>query len=212
MTKQDESSIADYESPKAQGRERADAVLDDHAAGFRSATTQVRLRPNLHLMASLQALIAEAEQLEDDDPRLDEIEAEFEDIKAEFEAEKVLTLRAIASEVVRSIGRDAKADGLDPVALADRLAALSKPKRPDVEAIEDLKDEAAEVGLRIQCRTIAAMVVGDDEVDEEWLLTLSRSSESEFLRLCEVVGKLQSDPERVAPDFSRARSATRRAG
>lgn len=207
-----EASIADHETEKDTRRAEADGVLDDHAAGFRPATRRVGLRPNLHLYADLEALIEQAEALDDDDPRIDEIEAEFFDVKARFEQERAVVLRAISSEVVRAVSRQAVADGLDPSALADRLKVLSKPKRPDAQAIADLQDEAAEAAVRLNCRTIAAMVVDDDEVDEDWLFALSRSSESEYLRLCEVVAELQSAPERVAPDFSRARSATRRAG
>jgi uncharacterized protein with von Willebrand factor type A (vWA) domain len=206
----DEATIADYATtPKDQRGAVADKALDDYATGFRPGTKRVHLRPNLHLYAELERLLDEAEAADDDD--IDAIEEEFESVKAEFEAERVVVLHAISSDLVRKIGREARRDGLDTEALRKRLEALSKPKRVDVDAMEALQDEAAEVALRINARTIAAMV-DDADIDEEWIVALARNAEHEYHQLTEAVSELQKSPQRVAPDFSRARSATRRAG
>jgi hypothetical protein len=208
---EDEASIADLSSTPDDRRKSADEALDRHASGFHAGTKRVHVRPNLHLMADLEELIEQAEALDDDDPRLDEIEAEFETVKARFDEDRALTLRALSSDLVREISRQARKDGLDTGALQSRLTALRKPKRPDLDAIEAVEDEAIEIGLRIQARLVAAMVV-DEDVTEEWLVSLARTAEHEWLELSQAAGELQSNPGRVAPDFSRARSVTRRAG
>lgn len=199
-----EASIADPTPTKD-----ADNVLDDYAAGFRPATKRVKVRPNLHLMARLEEIVERAEDA--DDYEIDALEAEYDEVRAQFEAEQVIVLRAISGDVVREVRRDARKDGIDPHALAQRAEALSKAKRPDTAALEDLQGELEHVARTLNARIIEAMAE-DEDVTADWIEALYQSAPHEYAVLDRAATELLKNPGRVAPDFSRARFGTRRAG
>lgn len=204
-----EASIGDP-TPTDEQRNGADQVLNDYAAGFRAATKRVKVRPNLHLYAELERILEEAEHA-DDDETLDALEAEFDATKEQFEEERVIVLRAISEDVKREIRRAARKDGVDPAALIQRAKDINKAKRPDVDALEQVEAELAETMRHLNSLLIAAMAV-DGDITAAWLDELHKTAPHEYAEIDKAATELNENPERVAPDFSRARFGSRRAG
>lgn len=190
---QEPDALADVEDVEVR-LDETDYDFGAMVAGARAARKRVRIRPNAHLLADLEALVEQAAAATSDD-EAEQVEAEYERVKAQYEQTFPVVIEARSNDWLRQVAKDAKQDGINP----DR-----KGLSPDERSVHT---------RRLLMRQIAGQIVHPTKgVTVDALEALYAASEQEADKLFRAVRAVNTQPSGESPDFSRAPSGTRRAG